>query len=191
MAVWDVRRPYIPFASFTEHSDDVTGKQEFGIHIHVHCVHYIFYKYVYTCSIRIYIHCIYMYMYIQCICTCSSVVCKCHYRACSLLDFLWLNENVLLSCSKDCKLVQQTMAQAERPANKAVSEGSTESGVYCDVLSVCTLCISHAVVRLQWACRSALTEALLWHAVTQSATAIRQLRGITSLLLCMRVLYGV
>ena len=26
VAVWDVRRPYIPFASFTEHSDDVTGQ---------------------------------------------------------------------------------------------------------------------------------------------------------------------
>lgn len=24
--VWDVRRPFIPFASFVEHSDDVTGK---------------------------------------------------------------------------------------------------------------------------------------------------------------------
>ena len=24
--VWDFRRPYIPFASFTEHSDDVTGR---------------------------------------------------------------------------------------------------------------------------------------------------------------------
>ena len=38
-----------------------------------------------------------------------------------LLDFLWLNENVLLSCSKDCKLVQQLMSEAERPADKAVS----------------------------------------------------------------------
>ena len=26
VAVWDVRRPYIPFASFTEHSDDITGQ---------------------------------------------------------------------------------------------------------------------------------------------------------------------
>ena len=39
------------------------------------------------------------------------------------LDFLWLNENVLVSCSKDCKLVQQMMSQAERPADKAVSSG--------------------------------------------------------------------
>lgn len=23
--LWDTRRPFIPFASFTEHSDDVTG----------------------------------------------------------------------------------------------------------------------------------------------------------------------
>ena len=38
-------------------------------------------------------------------------------------DFLWLNENVLLSCSKDCKLVQQLMAHADRPADKAVSQG--------------------------------------------------------------------
>jgi WD40 repeat protein len=26
VAVWDVRRPYIPFASFTEHTDDITGE---------------------------------------------------------------------------------------------------------------------------------------------------------------------
>ena len=24
--IWDVRRPYIPFGSFVEHTDDVTGK---------------------------------------------------------------------------------------------------------------------------------------------------------------------
>ena len=24
--MWDVRRPFIPFASFAEHSDDVTGE---------------------------------------------------------------------------------------------------------------------------------------------------------------------
>jgi WD40 repeat protein len=62
VAVWDVRRPYIPFASFTEHSDDVT-------------------------------------------------------------DFLWLNENVLISCSKDGKLVQQLMTKAQRPSEKATPVG--------------------------------------------------------------------
>ena len=47
------------------------------------------------------------------------------------LDFLWLNENVLVSCSKDCKLVQQMMSQAERPADKAVSrEGGEESYIH-------------------------------------------------------------
>ena len=26
MQIWDVRRPYIPFGTFIEHTDDVTGK---------------------------------------------------------------------------------------------------------------------------------------------------------------------
>jgi len=26
--IWDVRRPYIPFGTFIEHTDDVTGKDE-------------------------------------------------------------------------------------------------------------------------------------------------------------------
>ena len=39
----------------------------------------------------------------------------------SVTDFLWLNENVLISCSKDGKLVQQLMTEAQRPSEKAVS----------------------------------------------------------------------
>ena len=26
VAIWDIRRPFIPFASFSEHTDDVTGE---------------------------------------------------------------------------------------------------------------------------------------------------------------------
>ena len=48
---------------------------------------------------------------------------------CVFTDFLWLNENVLLSCSKDCKLVQQLMVHADRPADKAVSLGEGLHGV--------------------------------------------------------------
>ena len=25
VAIWDFRRPYVPFASFSEHADDITG----------------------------------------------------------------------------------------------------------------------------------------------------------------------
>ena len=46
----------------------------------------------------------------------SPHVCVC------VSDFLWLNESVLVSCSKDGKLVQQLMAEADRPSEKAVSE---------------------------------------------------------------------
>ena len=46
----------------------------------------------------------------------------------NITDFLWLNENVLLSSSKDCKLVQQLMSQADRPAEKAVRKGGREGG---------------------------------------------------------------
>jgi len=39
----------------------------------------------------------------------------------SLSDFLWLSEEVLLTCSKDGKLVQQLFSDAQRPIEKAVS----------------------------------------------------------------------
>eukprot|EP00731_Ephydatia_muelleri_P024253 Em0016g524a len=58
VAIWDIRRPFIPFASFSEHTDDVT-------------------------------------------------------------DFLWLSDSVLLSCSKDGKLVQQLFNEAEKPIERA------------------------------------------------------------------------
>ncbi|XP_064395171.1 GATOR2 complex protein WDR24-like [Halichondria panicea] len=56
--IWDYRRPFIPFASFTEHTDDVT-------------------------------------------------------------DLLWLNDQVLISCSKDGKVIQQLFSDALRPVDKA------------------------------------------------------------------------
>ena len=28
VAIWDIRRPFIPFASFSEHTDDVTGESK-------------------------------------------------------------------------------------------------------------------------------------------------------------------
>lgn len=36
-------------------------------------------------------------------------------------DFLWLNDQVLLTCSKDGKLIQQLMRDAHKPVEKAVS----------------------------------------------------------------------
>ena len=46
VAIWDYRRPYIPFASFIEHTDDVTGKQKAS--------------YIYSTSIT---KCVYIYMH--------------------------------------------------------------------------------------------------------------------------------
>lgn len=37
------------------------------------------------------------------------------------VDFLWLNDQVLVSCSKDGKLIQQLFSDALRPVEKAVS----------------------------------------------------------------------
>ena len=37
-------------------------------------------------------------------------------------DFLWLNDSVLLSCSKDGKLIQQLFSEAEKPIERAVSD---------------------------------------------------------------------
>ena len=37
-------------------------------------------------------------------------------------DFLWLSDSVLLSCSKDGKLVQQLFNEAEKPIERAVSD---------------------------------------------------------------------
>lgn len=36
------------------------------------------------------------------------------------LDFLWRNEQVLLTCSKDGKVIQQLFSDAQRPAERAV-----------------------------------------------------------------------
>lgn len=38
-----------------------------------------------------------------------------------LTDFLWLNDKVLLTCSKDGKLIQQLFSDAKKPVEKAVS----------------------------------------------------------------------
>ena len=39
----------------------------------------------------------------------------------SLADFLWLNDKVLLTCSKDGKVIQQLVGDGEKPVEKAVS----------------------------------------------------------------------
>ena len=36
-------------------------------------------------------------------------------------DLLWLNDQVLISCSKDGKVIQQLFSDALRPVDKAVS----------------------------------------------------------------------
>ena len=36
------------------------------------------------------------------------------------VDFLWRNEQVLLTCSKDGKVIQQLFSNAQRPAERAV-----------------------------------------------------------------------
>lgn len=58
VAVWDIRRPFIQYATFGEHSDDVT-------------------------------------------------------------DFLWLTEDVLISCAKDNRLIQRHFSTADHPTERA------------------------------------------------------------------------
>ena len=36
-------------------------------------------------------------------------------------DFQWLNDKVLVSCSKDGKIIQQLFSDAQRPVERAVS----------------------------------------------------------------------
>lgn len=43
------------------------------------------------------------------------------YDVASLADFLWLNDQVLLTCSKDGKVIQQLVRDGEKPVEKAVS----------------------------------------------------------------------
>jgi hypothetical protein len=37
------------------------------------------------------------------------------------VDFQWLNDKVLVSCSKDGKIIQQLFPDAQRPVERAVS----------------------------------------------------------------------
>ena len=41
-------------------------------------------------------------------------------------DFQWLNDKVLVSCSKDGKIIQQLFPDAQRPVERAVSLQSIE-----------------------------------------------------------------
>ena len=82
VAVWDVRRPFIPYAAFDTHTDDVTGLSLVHTHTHTPDLHQLFLLFA---------------------------------------DFVWLSEDVLVSCSKDCKLIQQLIGEASHPAERAVS----------------------------------------------------------------------
>ena len=52
--VWEVRRPFIPFASFAEHSDDVTGETcliNFGLSTFEESIYHIFSIHTFLCAL--------------------------------------------------------------------------------------------------------------------------------------------
>ena len=133
VAIWDTRRPYITYASFIEHTSDMTS--------------------MYTSSMYVISQ---VFGQLHTLCTCANLPIAANLKhgclvaitgldrpfsggvnATALLcvlshltDFLWLNDQVLLSYSKDSKLIQQLFSEAEKPAKRMVSDIHEEMYVY-------------------------------------------------------------
>lgn len=55
-------------------------------------------------------------------------------------DFLWLNDQVLLTCSKDGKLIQQLFRDGQKPIDKAVSAKCVQ---YSLTINLCGFAIQY------------------------------------------------